>query len=133
MLWIPLRDESYKFKIIGDIYKAGTKTIISDKRVYCEILKCNPLQVKEGKEQLKALIEKDKFTKISFVDDEGNEHEIASYDENEFVSMQSIAIVKFVAKKFCYHTIILFLQWNCRLLYAEMCKSDCIFTVKPYS
>nr|WP_318707361.1 hypothetical protein [uncultured Treponema sp.] len=146
MLWIPLRDDTYKFKILSDIYKAeniwkqdsnelrknvalslaaleistpcnggkrtlekvqiltqepsidvefkaGTKTIISDKSAYCEILKCKPLQVKEGKAQLKALIEKDKFTKISFVDDEGNEHEIASYDENQFVSM---AILKFI-------------------------------------
>lgn len=145
MLWIPLRDESYKYKILSDIYKieniwkqnsdelrknvalslasleistpcnkgkrslekiriqtqtpsieleykTGTKVITSDGKEYCSVIKSNPLEDTEGKRLLKELIETDKFTKISYVDEEGNEHEIATYDENQFVSM---AIVKF--------------------------------------
>ena len=145
MLWIPLRDESYKFKILSDIYKVEniwkqstddlrknvalslaaleistpcnkgkrtlekiqietqapkimlefkikSKVINSDKNEYCKVLKSEPLFDKYGRDVLRSLIAKDKFTKISFVDDEGNEKEIASYDENQFVSM---AIVKF--------------------------------------
>ena len=146
MLWIPLRDESYKYKILSDIYKieniwkqnsdelrknvalslaaleistpcnkgqrslekiriqtqtpsieleykTGTKVITSDGKEYCSVIKSNPLEDTEGKRLLKELIETDKFTKISYVDEEGNEHEIATYDENQFVSM---AIVKFL-------------------------------------
>lgn len=146
MLWIPLRDESYKYKILSDIYKieniwkqnsdelrknvalalaaleistpcnkgqrslekiriqtqtpsieleykTGTKVITSDGKEYCSVIKSNPLEDTEGKRLLKELIETDKFTKISYVDEEGNDHEIATYDENQFVSM---AIVKFL-------------------------------------
>lgn len=146
MLWIPLRDDSYKYKILSDIYKieniwkqdsnelrknialslaaleistpcnkgkrtlekikiqtqepyinleykTGSKVISSEGQEYCSVIKSKAQDDKEGKRLLKELVETDKFTKISFVDEEGNEHEIASYDENQFVSM---AIVKFL-------------------------------------
>lgn len=146
MLWIPLRDESYKYKILSDIYKIeniwkqdtdelrknvalslaaleistpcnkgkrslekiqiqtqspnieveykiGTNVITSDGNDYCSVIKSTPQDDTDGKRLLKELIETDKFTKISYVDEEGNEHEISSYDENQFVSM---AVVKFL-------------------------------------
>ena len=146
LLWIPLRDDSYKYKILSDIYKLeniwkqnseelrknvalslaaleistpcnkgkrtlekiqiqtqnpivnleykiGSTIIYSENKEYCSVIKSKPLEDKEGRKLLKDLIEAEKFTKISFVDDEGNEHEIAAYDDNQFVSM---AIVKFL-------------------------------------
>lgn len=140
LLWIPLRDESYKYKILNDIYKieniwkqdsaelkrnvaislaaldistpcnggirnlqkveietqnppvhlmfpTGTHIIKSDEEEYCSLQKSKPIDNTEGKALLRELINKDKFTKISYVNEEGEEKEISSYDENQTVSL----------------------------------------------
>lgn len=146
LLWIPLRDESYNFKILKDIYnlknifgnityeqlkknvaialvsleistpcnggkrtletveintsdesinlmyKTNSDKIFSENKAYCEIIKSKPVNDEAGQSLLKNLIAKDKFTKISYIDDNGEEQEIASYTEKQNTG---IAIVKF--------------------------------------
>lgn len=148
LLWIPLRDDSYNFKILKDIYslknlfgdisleqlkknvsmalvsleistpcnggkrsletvaintsdesinlfyKINSDKIISDKKTYCEIIESKPVNNEAGQNLLRELIAKDKFTKISYIDDNGEEQEIASYTEKQNIG---IAIAKFAS------------------------------------
>lgn len=158
LLWIPLRDGSYKHTITKDIYNIndiwklsdeelkesialslasldisiscsnGTRTlekielttqkslielelkkeeckIYSQKEIYCEIKKTEPVGNVEGEKLLKTLISKDKFAKVSYLDENGDEVETCSYTENQKVAL---AIVKFINK----HTPYIKINWS---------------------
>lgn len=146
LLWIPLRDESYKAKISKAIYtldtiwnqdseslkknialalasleistpcinterslevvevlnqtpfvkleyKKGSKVISSDGQLYCEVINSDPIVDAKGNELLSRIIQKDKFDKMIYTDENWEQHEWSSYTENQSVGL---AIVKFV-------------------------------------
>lgn len=150
ILWIPLRDDSYKYRIVKDIYKienlwAGTdqndseylkknvalslaaleistpcnqsfrslelisietqehpliiefkkntNLITSNGEDYCLANKSGIIEDHEGEKKLKTLIEKDKFSKISDIDENGEEKEISLFSTGQKVS---IAVAKFI-------------------------------------
>lgn len=154
LLWIPLRDDSYKAKISKAIYtldtiwnqdseslkknialalasleistpcintsrtlevveilnqtpvvkleyKKGSKEIKSDGKIYCEVINSDPIADEKGNELLSKIIQKDKFDKMIYTDENWEQHEWSSYTENQKVGLSIVRFTNLNTSKIC--------------------------------
>lgn len=154
LLWIPLRDDSYKAKISKAIYtldtiwnqdseslkknialalasleistpcidtsrtlevveilnqtpivkleyKKGSKEIQSDGKIYCEVINSDPIADEKGNELLSKIIQKDKFDKMIYTDENWEQHEWSSYTENQKVGLSIVRFTNVNTSKIC--------------------------------
>lgn len=73
-------------------YRIGSSKILSGEREYCSVLKSIPITDNDGEKHLEKLIEKDNFSKVSYIDENDEEHELVQYSKSQRIGL---AILKF--------------------------------------
>lgn len=73
-------------------YKIGSSKILSGERECCSVLKSMPITDNDGEKHLEKLIEKDNFSKVSYIDENDEEQELVQYSKNQRIGL---AILKF--------------------------------------